>query len=325
MSFISFLEQGKKELIDRCLKRMSLFLVVISIIAQTEIAQTEIRVDIKNINIPWYKTAEYGIEVNSEGGTICPDWNFSIDSKEEVVVVEHKKREQTSNKCIVQWYIDPLKAGIYLIPPASVKLNDGREIKTSAFILNVREPTPEEISNIHMIEDIFEPDIKNPSNYYLKFILFSALLGIVLIVSGFFLYKYLYPTPSVPVKVELPWEKALRRLKELKSKDLPSQGLYEPYYIQLSWILRYYIEDCFHIRAPELTTQEFIETALKDRNFPSEHQNYLIPFLRHCDMVKFAKLEPTLQQMEESFKVVWNFVERTSHQSTENSVEKNKT
>ncbi len=299
---------------------MSLFLIVISIIAQTEI-----RVDIKNINIPWYKTAEYGIEVNSEGGTICPDWKFSIDSKEEIIVVEQKKREQTTNKCVIQWYIDPLKAGVYLIPPALVKLNNGKEIKTSAFVLNVREPTQEEISSIGMIEDIFEPDIKNPWNYYLKFIIISVLLGITLIVFGFFLYKYFYSPPSVPVKVELPWEKALRRLKELKSKDLPSQGLYEPYYIQLSWILRYYIEDYFHIRAPELTTQEFIETALKDRNFLSEHQNYLIPFLKHCDMVKFAKLEPTLQEMEESFKVVWDFVEKTSHQLIENSVEKNKT
>jgi hypothetical protein len=50
--------------------------------------------------------------------------------------------------------------------------------------------------------------------------------------------------------MELPWEKAFRRLRDLKSKDFPSQGMYEQYYVQLTWILRYYIEDRFNIHAP---------------------------------------------------------------------------
>ncbi len=286
---------------------MPIFAVLISLIAQVEI-----NIDVRGVEIPWLKTSEYIVKVISKDhNIICPDWEFPEKEKENIVV-EQKNKDQSNGECLVHWYIDPLKAGIYFIPPALVKTNDGREFRTSGFILNVREPTQDEISNMKMIEDIFEPKIKNPWYYYLKLIALGGLIGIILIGVGYLLYRYLYSKPEAPIEVELPWEKALRRLRELKAKDLPSQGLYEPYYIQLSWILRYYIEDRFGIRAPELTTQEFIETALKNRDFPSEHQSSLIPFLKHCDRVKFAKLEPTLEQMEESFNVVWDFVEKTS-------------
>ncbi len=109
----------------------------------------------------------------------------------------------------------------------------------------------------------------------------------------------------------MPWEKALRRLRDLKSKDLPSQGLYEPYYVQLTWILRYYIEDRFHIHAPEQTTQEFIETTMKEKVLTPEQQKLLYSFLSHCDKVKFAQFVPTVEQMEAGFNLVWNFVEET--------------
>lgn len=284
------------------------------------LTQSEIKVEIKNIEIPWYKTCEYSIGVQSKNVVNCPEWNLSLER----MIVEMKGKEQSEGRCVVQWYIDPLRSGNYLIPPAVLRDEDGKEIKTSAFILSVREPTQEEINSLNIESRIFEPHIKNPWYFYLKYVGLIVFLGGIVIGGSYLLYKYLFKIKEVPVKVELPWEKALRRLKELKAKDLPSQGLYEPYYIQLSWILRYYIEDRFYIRAPELTTQEFIETALRDKSFPSNYQGPLINFLRHCDRVKFAKFEPTIEQMEESFKVVWEFVEETASQYATSDINGNK-
>ncbi|MCX8064345.1 MAG: hypothetical protein N3G21_04155 [Candidatus Hydrogenedentes bacterium] len=272
------------------------------------VTQVEVKVGVKNMDIPWFKTCEFSVEVASKKTPSCPDWNLSTDG----VILEQKEKRQSEDRCLLQWYIDPVKSGNYLIPPAIVKDENGREIKTSAFVLSVREPTQKEIDSIEFVEQLFEPDIRNPWYFYMRFVLLGIFLGCAGLLGFYLLFKYLY-TPRVKAeKVELPWEKALRRLRELKAKDLPSQGFYEPYYIQLSWILRYYIEDRFYIRAPELTTQEFIETAIRNKNFPSQYQNVLADFLRHCDRVKFAKFVPTVDHMEESFKTVWEFVENTS-------------
>jgi hypothetical protein len=113
---------------------------------------------------------------------------------------------------------------------------------------------------------------------------------------------------------------AFRRLNILKARNLPTQGLYEAYYVDLSDILRHYIDDRFHLGAPELTTPEFIERARTRGIFTPEQQQMLYQLLRHCDYVKFAAAQPTLQQMEESYEIVRQFVQETTPRETEAEV-----
>jgi len=175
----------------------------------------------------------------------------------------------------------------------------------------VREPTDKEKEELQNIAGIIEPKI---GNNYRNLIISSLLVISLLIAVAGFIYlfkKYFIKSQTLEEKIELPWEKVFRRLRELKNKDLPSQGLYEPYYVQLTWILRYYIEDRFNIHAPEQTTQEFIETTMKEKVLTPEQQKLLYSFLSHCDKVKFAKFVPTIEQMEDGYNLVWNFAEET--------------
>ena len=55
-----------------------------------------------------------------------------------------------------------------------------------------------------------------------------------------------------------PHERALQALQALLSRHLPEQGDVEPYFVELSEILRRYVEDRFGLRAPEQTTEEFL-------------------------------------------------------------------
>jgi hypothetical protein len=95
----------------------------------------------------------------------------------------------------------------------------------------------------------------------------------------------------------------------------------EPYYVDLSMILRYYIEDRFGIRAPELTTPEFMDIATESGLLDESQQTFLAAFLRHCDRVKFARHEPGVKEMEERLSEVERFVKDTIPKPTEENME----
>lgn len=267
-----------------------------------------ISVELHNPQIPWFRSSEYIIQNYSIENKNCPEWKNlyeDIETTEKPIVSEREKG------CTKKIILDPLKSGKYLIPPAVVKEKESKEWKTSSFVLEVREPTDKEKEEIQNIAGIIEPEI-GPSHK--RLIIGGVIFALVLAVIAGLTYlfkKYLGKGKKIIEKVEFPWEKAFRRLKELKKKDLPSRGLYEPYYVQLTWILRYYIEDRFNIHAPEQTTQEFIETIMKGKVLTTEQQKLLYSFLNHCDKVKFAQFIPTNEQMEAGYNLVWNFVQET--------------
>jgi hypothetical protein len=65
------------------------------------------------------------------------------------------------------------------------------------------------------------------------------------------------------------------------------------------------------LRAPERTTEEFLaELQTTDILAPTEKQT-LEEFLTHCDLVKFAKYDPTKDQIQRTFDLVKIFIEKT--------------
>ena len=82
-------------------------------------------------------------------------------------------------------------------------------------------------------------------------------------------------------------------LDALLARGLPAQGRYEEFYVEVSAILRTYIERRFALAAPEQTTEEFLRGLAGRGDFSQENRRALGEFLRHCDLVKFARLQPT--------------------------------
>lgn len=100
----------------------------------------------------------------------------------------------------------------------------------------------------------------------------------------------------------------LRRLKEDK---LVEAGRIKEFYERLSDCLRHYIEHRFSLRAPERTTEEFLAELKNEEALSSEYRGDLKRFLEHCDLVKFARFDPTAEQIEETLQMVQEFVEKT--------------
>jgi hypothetical protein len=104
---------------------------------------------------------------------------------------------------------------------------------------------------------------------------------------------------------------ALGRLKELEDEGLVSAGMLKIFYERVSNILRYYIEDRFSLKAPERTTEEFLYELKLDNTLAAGDKDSLEQFLRHCDLVKFAKHEPSDEQVSMTVDLVRDFVDRT--------------
>jgi len=90
-----------------------------------------------------------------------------------------------------------------------------------------------------------------------------------------------------------PVERAFVELDRLLKRRLPSKGLYKDFYVELTMVVRRYIERAHGVHAPELTTGEFLRAAEESPAFTKTSITELKAFLESADLVKFAGLEVT--------------------------------
>jgi len=71
------------------------------------------------------------------------------------------------------------------------------------------------------------------------------------------------------------------------------------YAFTVSEIIRVYIEQCFGEKAARRTTEEFLSDLLQQTGTPlAQHRRRLEDFLSYCDLMKFARWEATVREME---------------------------
>jgi hypothetical protein len=89
-----------------------------------------------------------------------------------------------------------------------------------------------------------------------------------------------------------PRERALEELNELLAKHLVENNRVKDFYVELTMVVRRYIERQHHIRAPEQTTEEFLAAVSSDPRFDATVVKRLRSFLEAADLVKFAAYHP---------------------------------
>ena len=87
---------------------------------------------------------------------------------------------------------------------------------------------------------------------------------------------------------------------DLLRRALPSKGRFKDFYVELTMVVRRYIERRYAIRAPRQTTEEFLEAARNNRDFSVETLDGLRAFLAAADLVKFAGAEATPELADEA-------------------------
>lgn len=93
--------------------------------------------------------------------------------------------------------------------------------------------------------------------------------------------KVIKPKPPVS-----PREAASQELKQLK---ILSEGSFDAFYVQLTQILRKFIEQQYKMPVNEMTTEEFMQHMTKEAPFNLATRQMLSELLAYADQVKFAK------------------------------------
>ncbi|MCY3821732.1 MAG: hypothetical protein OXH52_20660 [Gammaproteobacteria bacterium] len=104
------------------------------------------------------------------------------------------------------------------------------------------------------------------------------------------------------------FERALQRLGALEERGLPEASAVDAWYVELSDIVRRYIEDRHAVRAPELTTEEFLLEARRSVAFSPAHRDLLSTFLGSCDRVKFARYSPGADESRSALEAARRFL-----------------
>jgi len=117
--------------------------------------------------------------------------------------------------------------------------------------------------------------------------------------------------PAPPDPAPGAHEIALRRIRDLVAKDYIRQGLEQKFYTEISLIIREYLEARFAIRAPEMTTEEFLERLRDTDTLDAPHKELLRDFLTHCDLVKFARYAPGASEIDAALNSARRLIEET--------------
>lgn len=107
------------------------------------------------------------------------------------------------------------------------------------------------------------------------------------------------------------YDAAMRRMAELKARGWPTEQNVDAFYVELSDIVRRYIEDRYRVRAPELTTEEFLREARQQLQLQQSQREMLEAFLSTCDRVKFAGYRPGEFESRQAFGEAGRFLDDT--------------
>ncbi|MDD2228904.1 MAG: hypothetical protein PHY48_05800 [Candidatus Cloacimonetes bacterium] len=222
------------------------------------------------------------------------------DTLESFTIIQSQK---TKDDKTWQLTIVPLKTGALSFPRLQVQPvdSDVESGFTDAFRVYVLSVLAEGDT---LLRDI-KPLERYPWQPSLWLYILLALLGLGLAIYLFI--KRQKPKPpqpmiaAIPVPKQIPaWEVALASLETLLAENLLESGEVLKFHFRISDILRAFLVGTYHFPALEMTVSEIV-THINKRHI--SHKDEIRSFLAFCDMVKFAKAEPTAEEIQQ--RVQW--------------------
>ncbi len=158
------------------------------------------------------------------------------------------------------------------------------------------DPTMIEVQWVMIEEGVDLFDIKDvlgvPYPWYVYVIL--LILVVLLFLAILKLLKW-YRRPKLPplqVELQTPYEWALERLQHLESSDLWASEKYGLFFLELTTILRQYMERAHGVRAMEATMDELLR-RIGDLPLTDDQLSHMSEFLRRSELIKYAKQLPS--------------------------------
>ena len=266
-------------------------------------------------------TAEPDVEV------LMPEFGQALDRFSILDFLPREGLDEAGNTVLTQRYtLQPPLSGEQQIPPIMIEFVDRRpgqqpapqdedayELLTERLEFSVASVTPSAAA-----ADLKPPlgeltPIAAPGPAHWPWLLAAV---IILLAASPFVWRF-YRSWRSRARRRSAFDVASARLQELIDKPRPAAQMMKPFFIELSAIVRQYLENRFALHAPELTTEEFLEVASGSPDLTRQHRAFLQEFLQSADQVKFAGYIPDAGHAEAALTAVANFLEQTrEHERT---------
>ena len=231
------------------------------------------------------------------------------------------KRNTDGSQHLEQVYtLEAPASGKQRLPPLRLEMVDARAGAGSAVAGKTQELLTEEVpleilpvkteaigAKLKDATGKLDPDVGGPPWMW---ILLGASALMVLGAGGVLLYRGTRERKQVAARRSA-YDEAVAKLVVLEERGAPEPADADLWFVELSAIVRDYLEQRYEIRAPELTTEEFLLVATQNEGLKTDHRALLTAFLERCDRVKFAGYRPDSEESLATLKAARAFVEDT--------------
>jgi HAMP domain-containing protein len=263
------------------------------------------------------------LEVRAEPDVelLMPEFGESLDRFSIIDFTRSEAADDKGGTISRQRYtLAPSRSGPQLIPPLLVEFVDRRvgrdpapegedayELLTAALAFEVAAALPEGAS-LELREPLGRLGPREMPGRYRTLWVLAALLAIAAATIFGIRAWAIWRSRSLRRSA---YEVAKADLDALLMAPRPGEREMDAFFVQLSGIVRRYLENRFGLRSPELTTEEFVEALANSPDLVRLHQRLLREFLNRADLVKFAHLVPDRADVERSLESARSFLEAT--------------
>lgn len=262
------------------------------------------------------------LEVRAAPGVevLLPEFGQSLQRLPILDFVPASRIDDEGHSVATQRYrLQPQHSGEQQVPPMMVEFVDRRpgqqnappgedayEVLTERLPFTVASVLPADASSdLHPARGVMAAPLLGADRVSTLAVVGAVLLGVAVLLGLLIRHQRRAPRPVAADQV------ALARLLALRERPLTQAEHMEPFFVELTDIVRRYVEDRFGLHAPELTTEEFLDAAAHSPDLSRAQQGFLREFLSSADRVKFARHVPSREAAEAALDAVSQFIEQT--------------
>ena len=217
--------------------------------------------------------------------------------------------------------LEPTRAGKLTIAPIAIRFHDERAngdqqehtIESEALTVEVSSIFGEDVPSLADLRPAADP-VELPINYVTNWLWIGTVAG-ALVAAAMVVWR-IRRGRAVSERQLTPQELAQRELGRIVEDKLAESDV-KAFYVELTAVVRRYIERSTGVNAPELTTEEFLRQIVDYAIFADEEQLRLKGFLEAADLVKFAAFEPDASDIESSIERARMFIQLQRETSPE--------
>ena len=261
------------------------------------------------------------VQAQSSVEVLMPAFGESLDRFSILDFAPKETADANGNTTIMHQYtLQARSSGPHTIPRLMIEFVDRRagqrptpededayELLTDAIDFEVESVVPEGASDdLKSLQGRLDPIVRAPARNGSHWWLLGLAVVVIAAGAGYFVLSM-----RKRVRRRTAFDVALSRLDALTNAPRPGAHQMDAFFVELSALVRQYLEDRFGVHAPELTTEEFLDAAARSPDLTTNDRGFLQDLLANADRVKFSGFTPEPVYVDAALAAVRGFLEQT--------------